>query len=149
MGRYMSDRRKKRLQYKKEDPLGMKIRFIRDFIFGEFKHYANSQLNNCGWQFEEGSYNHKLWKLYHCDLEEIEKINGYKWNEYEKKHGRFNLYPTIELRQIFLDYLHRSYDLYKRTLKLHKPMNCAQYSFYLSWFEKNFKKYDNNYEQRY
>ena len=142
----MTEHREYWLKYKKENPIVAKVHFIRDFIFRDFRSYANSQLNGCGWLFEEGSYNHKLWRLYHCDLEEIERINGYKWNEYEKKYGRFNLYPTIELRQIFLDYLHRSYDLYKRTLELHQPMKLSQCNFYLSWFEKNIKKYDNNYE---
>ena len=135
-----TERRYKWLTYKKEDPFGMKVRFVRDFIFREFRSYANSHLNCVGWLFEEGSYNHKLWKLHHCDIEEINHIYAYRMKVYQEKYGR-DLHPTIELRQIFLDYLHRSYDLYKRTLELHKPMNCAQYGFYVSWFEKNIKKY--------
>lgn len=140
-----TDRRTRLLTCKNENPFGMKARFVRDFVFRGFKSYANSQLNYCGWLFEDGSYNHKLWKLYHCDIEENERFYGYRMKMYEEKYGRNNFQPTFELRDIFLDYLKRSYDLYKQTLKLHQPMKQSQAEFYLSWFEKNIKKYDVKY----
>ena len=138
---YKTERRTKWLKYKKEDPIGMKVRFIRDYIFRDFRSYANSTLNWCGWLFEEGSYEHKLWKLYHCDLEELEHIHSYKMKVYQEKHGR-DFYPTDELREIFLSYLHSAHILYKKTLYLHQPMNRGQVEFYLSWFEKNIRKFE-------
>lgn len=137
----MTEHREHWLKYKKDDPFGMKTRFIRDFIFRDFKSYANSQLNCCGWLFEEGSYNHKLWRLYRCDLEEIERLHGYRMKVYQEKYGR-DFYPTQELRQIFLIYLHDAYEVYKRTLTLHQPMKLSQCKFYLSWFEKNIRKFE-------
>lgn len=137
---YKSERRTKWLKYKKEDPFGMKARFIRDFIFRKFRSYANMTLNWCGWLFEEGSYEQKLWKLYHCDLEELEHIHGYKMKVYQEKHGR-DFYPTDELREIFLSYLHRSYILFKKTLEFY-PMHPSERDFYISWFEKNIRKYE-------
>lgn len=136
-----TERRIKWLTYKKEDPFGMKARFIRADVFKDFRIYANSQLNSCGWLFEEGSYDHKLWKLYHCDLEEIEHLYGYKMKLYHEKYGR-DTYPTPELRDIFLSYLTKAYELYKLSLNLHQPMNSGQCEFYISWFEKNIKKYE-------
>lgn len=138
--RRKTERRYKWLAFKKEDPFGVKARFIRDFIFRDFESYACSHLNACGWMFAEGSYSHKLWKLYHCDLEEIEHIYRYKVSIYVEKHHR-NLSPTSELREIFMYYLTKTCDLYKESLNLHKPINNLQQTFFLSWFEKNIKKY--------
>lgn len=137
----MTENREYWLKYKKENPIAAKLRFIRDFIFRDFRSYANSQLNCCGWLFEEGSYNHKLWKLYHCDLEEIERLHGYRISVYQKNHSRFDFKITPELKQIFLTYLHDVHILYKKTLELHQP-NRGQYEFYLSWFEKNIRKFE-------
>ena len=134
-----TERRYKQLAYKKEDPFGMKIRFIREYIFRDFRSYANSHLNASGWLFAEGSYDHKLWKLYHCDLEEIERLYGYKMRIYEEKHGR-DMSPTPELRNIFVFYLTKAYDLYKQSLQLHFPKS-SQRDFYVSWFEKNIWRY--------
>ena len=134
-----TERRQKWLKYKKEDPFGMKARFIRTDVFKDFRSYANSHLNACGWMFAEGSYTHKLWKLYHCDLEEIERLYRYKMEIYQEKHGR-DFSPTLELKEIFMFYLTRAYDLYKQSLYLHLPKS-SQREFYLSWFEKNIRKY--------
>ena len=49
----ITERRRKWLDYKKEDPLGMKVRFVENFVFRKFRSSANATLNNCGWQFEE------------------------------------------------------------------------------------------------
>ena len=135
-----TERRHKWLEFKKKDPFGAKVQFIRNYIFSEFRSYANFHLNANGWLFAEGSYSHKLWKLYHCDIEELNHIYGYKMNEYQTKH-RKDFYPTDELRKIFIYYLNNSYVLYKKTLELHQPMKTSQCDFYLSWFEKNIQKY--------
>ena len=134
-----TERRQKWLTYKKEDPFGMKARFIRADVFKDFRSYACSHLNACGWMFAEGSYDHKLWKLYHCDLEEIERLYSYKMRIYEEKHSK-DMSPTLELREIFMSYLTKAYDLYKQSLYLHSPKS-SQCEFFLSWFEKNIKKY--------
>lgn len=142
MSKNLTDGRKKWLQYKKEDPFGMKQRFIRDFMFRRFCSYANSKLNECGWKFEDNSDTHKLWKLYHAKLEEVNCIYSYKLSEYEKEHGRYNFKPTEELREIFKWYLNRNFELYQEALKLGywSCMHHRERDFYLSWFKKNLKK---------
>ena len=117
MSKNLTYSRKKWLQYKKEDPFGMKRRFVRDFIFRRFYSYANTKLNDSGWMFEENSDTHKLWKLYYVKLEEVNRIYCYKLSEYEKKHGRYNFKPTEELREIFKWYLNKNFELYQEALK--------------------------------
>ena len=142
MSKNLTNRRKKWLQYKKEDPFGMKVRFVRDFIFRRFHSYANSELNHCGWMFEENSYMHQLWKLHYVKVEEVNRIYAYKLSEYENKYGRYNFKPNEELREIFNWYLNRNFELYQEALKLTSwsCMHHGERDFYLSWFKKNLKK---------
>ena len=144
MSKNLTDSRKRWLQYKKDNPFGTKWRFIRSHIFNRFKSYANRKLNGCGWMFEDGSFEHNLWKLHHCEIEEMERIYTWRIHKYEETHGRGNFKPTEELRSIFEEYLHKAYILYKKTLVFH-DYHCyyrGEVKFYLSWFEKNIKKID-------
>lgn len=142
MSKNLTDSRKHCLQYKKENPFGMKQRFIRDFIFRRFRSYANNTLNECGWMFAENSDMHKLWRLYHVKLEEVNRIYCHKLKEYQEKHGRNNFKPTEELRETFKWYLERMFELYKEALKCGHwcVLHHGERDFYLSWFEKNIKK---------
>lgn len=144
MSKHLTENRKKWLEYKRKDPFGMKYRFIRSFIFGGFRSHANCELNSCGWMFDENSHKHGMWKLYHCDLEEVDRIYNYKLDAYQKRHGYNNFSPTPELRKIFLYYLERTYELYQQSLQFHHPKTVAERDFHLSWFRKNIKKYGDN-----
>ena len=141
MQKELTERRNKTLKAKKEMPFQMKVRFIRDFIFRKFKAYANYKLNECGWQFDEDSVEHRLWKLFHCDMEEIERLYYGKLKIYQEVHGRNNFKPTEELREIFAFYLIRAFNLYCQSLKFCQPKNPRECYFYISWFVKNIKKY--------
>ena len=140
MSRHLTERRQKWLKSKKEDPFGLKVRFIRDFIFSDFRSYANQRLNEVGWMFAEGSRDHQLWKLYHCELEEMNRLHCYKIKMYQEKHGRYNFKPTAELREIFSEYLHRAYELYKKTLEFCYHNTLGERDYYIAWFEKNIKR---------
>ena len=134
----ITERRRKWLNYKKEDPLGMKVRFVENFVFSKFRSSANATLNNCGWQFEENDNMHKLWRLYHCDLEEMYRIYHTKVNKYSIAHNR-DMTPTDELLGIFSWYLTRAYELFKRSLQ-YTSMMPNEREYYENWFKKNLKK---------
>lgn len=141
MSRRLTEGRKILVKAKKKSPFNMKMRFIRDFIFRKFKTYANYKLNECGWQFDEDSFEHRLWKLFRCDIEEIERLYYGKLKKYQEVHGRNNLEPTEELRAIFAFYLIRAFGLYCQSLKFYQPKNPRERDFYMAWFAKNIKKY--------
>ena len=138
--RQLSERRQKWLEYKKQDPIGMKVRFVRDFVFRKFRSHANSVLNNCGWQFEENSDMHKMWKLYHCDLEELERLYASKCNKCYMSH-RPEYPPISETKVLFAWYLPRAYKLWQDSQKFYYGMSTEEKEYYESWFRKNLKKY--------
>lgn len=139
MSRNLTESRKKWLEEKKKDPIGMKVRFIRDVIFRKFSIRACSRLNECGWQFAENSDDHRLWKLYHCDMEELERLWGFRYcNCYMA--ARPGDPPINEMREIFDWYLPKAYELYKRSLHWYSGLTPDEQCFYDRWFKNTLKK---------
>ena len=138
--RQLTERRQKWLKCKKENPISMKVRFMRNFVFRKFRSYANCTLNNCGWQFEENSEMHKLWKLYHCDMEELERLWSTKFGKCCMSY-RPGEPPIQETSKLFAWLLPRAYKLWQETQKFYHAMNPSERDYYEAWFQKNLKKY--------
>ena len=142
MNRNITESRKFWLEQKKKDSIGMKVRFICDTVFRKFRHFANMRLNECGWQFAENSDDHRLWKLYHCDLEELERLCGFRCRNCYMA-ARPADPPVNEMREIFDWYLPKAYELYKRSLHWYTGLKPAERHFYDKWFENTLKKTGN------